>query len=132
MKLCLFVMCTKSYGRYILTIVPLYIVRLHKLFSCFWSDKSLKNDQATRPYFLGKPKWKENGVQTAKCIMEGEVWASKQPKYRCFHKLYENFDKIQMILSAITGRSDHAPWCGERKVYHRNHGTGRCLGNVSP
>ena len=36
--------------------------------------------------------WKENGVQTAKCIVEGEVWGqdlqnadncvSKEPKYR--------------------------------------------------
>ena len=25
-------------------------------------------------FFFWKPKWKENGVQTAKCIVEGEVW----------------------------------------------------------
>ena len=47
----------------------------------------------TRPPFFSfwKPKWKENGVQTAKCIVEGEVWGtrlqnadncvSKEPKY---------------------------------------------------
>ena len=51
-----------------------------KLISCFWSYESLKNDQVT------KTKWKENGVQTAKCIVEGEVWGqdncvSKVPKY---------------------------------------------------
>ena len=55
--------------------------RYLKLISCFWSYKSLKNDQATRPFFFffflfffQKPKWKEKGVQTAKCIVEGEVW----------------------------------------------------------
>ena len=50
-----------------------------KLISCFWSYKSLKNDQATRLFFIfyflfRKSKLKENGVQTAKCIVEGEVW----------------------------------------------------------
>ena len=54
--------------------------------------KSLKNDQATRLFFFfSEPKLKEDGVQTAKCIMEGEVWGtrlhnadtcvSKEPKY---------------------------------------------------
>ena len=44
--------------------------------SCFSSYKSLKNDQATRLFFFffRKPKLKENGVQTAKCIAEGKVW----------------------------------------------------------
>ena len=31
----------------------------------------------TRPpgfLLFGKPKWKENSVQIAKCIVEGEVW----------------------------------------------------------
>ena len=62
------------------------------LFSCLWSYKSLKRDQATRLFFW-KPKLKENGVQTAKCIAEGKVdletrlqnadtCASKEPKYR--------------------------------------------------
>ena len=54
------------------------------LISCLWSYKSLKNDQATRRFYFiiilfiyfifWKPKWKENGLQTAKCIAEGEVW----------------------------------------------------------
>jgi len=38
---------------------------MQKLFSCFWSYKSLKSYQATR-----KPKWKVK-LQIAKCITEG-------------------------------------------------------------
>ena len=44
------------------------------MFSCFWSYKLLKNNQATRLFFFRTPKLKENGVQTAKCIVEGEIW----------------------------------------------------------
>ena len=47
------------------------------LISYFWTYKSLKNDQATRLFFFWKLKWKENGVQTARCIVEGEVWGQK-------------------------------------------------------
>ena len=32
-----------------------------------------KNDQVTMLFFV--PKWNENGVQTAKFITKGEVWA---------------------------------------------------------
>ena len=48
------------------------------LFSCFWSYKSLKIDQATRLFLGGEnPSGKENGVsnlviQAAKYIVEGE------------------------------------------------------------
>ena len=44
------------------------------MFSCFWSYKLLKNNQATRLFFFWTPKLKENGVRTAKCIVEGEIW----------------------------------------------------------
>ena len=47
-----------------------------KLIFCFWSYKS----QMTRPpafFFSWKLKRKENGVQTAKCIVEGEVWGTR-------------------------------------------------------
>ena len=43
-----------------------------KLISCFWSYKSLKNDQATKLFFFEtevERKWCTN-----KCIVEGEVW----------------------------------------------------------
>ena len=80
-------------------------IRPRKLFSCFWSYKSLKNDQGTRLFFFvcffvclflffcfffRKLKLKEKGVQTAKCIVEGE-WGlgtrlqnadTREPKYR--------------------------------------------------
>ena len=44
------------------------------LISCFLSYKLLKNEATSIYFFFWKPKWKENVVQTAKCIVEGEVW----------------------------------------------------------
>ena len=45
-----------------------------KLISCFWSDKLLINDEATRAFFFLESE-KESAVHTAKWITEGEVWA---------------------------------------------------------
>ena len=56
-----------------------------KLISCFWSYKSLKNDQATRLFFGNQSGKKKVYIQTAKCIVEGtrlqnaDNCASKEP-----------------------------------------------------
>ena len=66
--------------------------------SCFLVFGPTSHLKMTRPpdffffFFFRKPKLKENGVQTAKCIVESEVWGqdykmqntcvSKKPKYR--------------------------------------------------
>ena len=60
--------------------------------------------------------------------------------YRCFHDWrVRNFDNMQIIFKVITGSSGYTFWggkkvqhcTGERKICHKNHGTGRCLGKFS-
>ena len=68
-----------------------------KLISCFWSYKSLKNDQATRVSFLilfRKSKLKENGCTNSKMhrggwgletrLQNADTCVSKESKYRGF------------------------------------------------
>ena len=68
-----------------------------KLFSCFWSYKSLKNDQAT---FFSKTKVeRKNGVQTPKCIVEGEVW---RQDYKMQTFVYPRSQNIEAWMVKIT------------------------------
>ena len=53
---------------------------------CFTSHLKM-----TRPSgFFWKPKWKENGVQTAKCIKEGGVKAQDYKLQTCVHQTIES------------------------------------------
>ena len=88
---------------------PMLLLRLCKVVFLFLVCTSLK---ITRPpgFFL-KPKLKENGVQTAKCIVEGEVWGQAW----LVKPLSANYVNT-MVSCSILITSDYMSQVAQRKL----------------
>ena len=52
------------------------------------------------PFFFQKQKWKENGVQTAKCLVEGEVWGQDYNMQTIVYLRSQNIEAWKKPVSA--------------------------------
>ena len=62
----------------------------------------------TRPpvffsFFFQKPKWKENGVQTAECIVEGEVWGQDSKMQTIVYLRNQNIYRAWIVKPLSAG-----------------------------